>query len=149
MGPMMQPIANLTTPEPPAGFGDSLRRIISAAVVTLQGDAGLLVLRRGGVELERVSHGLGLVDLEPTARLLKTQVPKLATNGAGERHFARLRGSGGRFRFVLALPVRLVHEIEGTLCIFRSGTARAFVTADQESLSGFAGQIAIAIENAW
>src|SRR5207248_8067607 len=98
-----------------------------------QGDAGLLVLRRGGLEFERVSNGLGLLDLEPTARLLKSQIPKLAATGAGERHFARLRGSGGRFRLVLALPVRLVHEIEGTLCVFRSSPTRAFVTADQES----------------
>jgi PAS domain S-box-containing protein len=145
----MQPLGDLITPDPPADFGDSLRRILSAAVPMLQGDAGLLVLRRGGVEFERVTHGLGLVDLEPTARLLRSRIPKLAASGAGARHFARLRSTGGRFRFVLALPIRLVHEIEGTLCIFRSGAARAFVTADQESLAGFAEQIAIAIENAW
>jgi PAS domain S-box-containing protein len=141
----------LPTPQAEAattGFADTLRRILAAAVNTLHGDAGVLVLRRGEDEIERVTHGLGLLDLEPLARLLQDPVPKLLDAPSGRR-FARLRRPRGRFRFVIALPIRLVQGVQGVVCVFRESAARAFAVADQDSLAGFAEQVAIAVENAW
>lgn len=137
------------TQSTPATLTTSLQRVLSATVTTLHGDAGLLVLYRSTQEIERVTHGLGLLDLEPTTVLLREVLPRLAIESVQGRHYLRLRQPRGRFRFLMALPVRLVHQVQGLLCVFRAQTSRAFMVADQESLAGFAEQAAIAIENAW
>jgi len=128
-----------------------LRLIISNAVEMLRGQAGLIaLLGRDGEFHVRASYGLPAQAEQLFAPLL-TDIPLSDPTWPMSDLYARLRvaaaSAGISLRQVVGLPLTLEEELIGVIYVFRTRDT-AFSTNEQQVLSSFADQAAIAVRNA-
>lgn len=122
-----------------------LKLILENAVRMVNGQAGLIVLRKGGSLVPRASIGLPVKAVplfEPLWRDLPADVPDLAVRLALASRAARVR-----LRQVVSLPLNIGEETIGFIFIFRAHGV-AFSSNDRHVLSAFADQAAVAVQNA-
>ena len=131
-----------------------LRLILESAVEMVQGEVGLIALRENdGAFRIAASYGLP-VRLLPRFAPLLTDIPYLSDGTTATWHIPDLqvrlgmvaRAVGLPLHQIVALPLAVEDELLGLIYIFRAGSA-AFSLNDQQVLSSFADQAAIAVRN--
>jgi len=138
-------------------LSDLLRLVIEKAVEILDAEAGLIALREEGYPNLQVyaRYGLDKDLLDLFAPLLAGEfLDRLLQTGSWAspdlRDPLRIASSvlGVRLRQVVALPLVVAGEPMGVIYIFRSSSRPVFSPNDQQVLSAFADQAAIAVHNA-
>jgi PAS domain S-box-containing protein len=129
-----------------------LRLILTSAAEMVRAEAGLIALRRDGSSTltVRASYGIPVSLLSRFAPLL-TDFPLYAHEYAIPDLQARLNLVTRAIRLplhqVIALPLTFEDRLLGVIYLFRSGSI-AFSANDENVLSSFADQAAIAVRNA-
>ncbi len=132
-----------------------LRLILESAVEMVQGEVGLIALRENDSTF-RIAASYGLpARLLPRFAPLLTDIPYLSDGTTATWHIPDLqmrlgmvaRAVGLPLHQIVALPLVVENELLGLIYIFRAGSA-AFSLNDQQVLSSFADQAAIAVRNA-
>ncbi|MEM7030252.1 MAG: ATP-binding protein [Chloroflexota bacterium] len=128
-----------------------LKLILESAVDLIMGKAGLIVLRQeNGELLPRASFGLpaeAVSLFDPLWRDISpddSSVPSDITL----RLVIASRATGMPLRQVVSLPLAVEGENQGFIYIFRARGSESFTANDQQVLSTFATQAAIAVHNA-
>jgi PAS domain S-box-containing protein len=128
-----------------------LELILQSAVEILVGQAGLITLRRDdGLFHPYASIGLPLEAVplfEPLWRDLEIEDSREAIPDISLRLALASKAAGVTLRQVVALPLEIGRDAIGYIFIFRAWGA-AFSSNDQQVLSAFANQAAIAVQNA-
>ncbi len=128
-----------------------LELILQSAVEILAGQAGLITLRRDdGLFRPYASIGLPVETVplfEPLWRDLENEKSREAIPDIALRLGLASKAAGVPLRQVVALPLEIGREAIGYIFIFRARGV-AFSSNDQQVLSAFANQAAIAVQNA-
>ncbi len=128
-----------------------LELILQSAVELLAGQAGLITLRRndgGFAPLASIGLPIRAVPLfDPLWRDLESVKKRDSVPDLSLRLALASKAAGVPLRQVVTLPLEMGEEIIGYIFIFRARGA-AFSNNDQQVLSAFADQAAIAVHNA-
>jgi PAS domain S-box-containing protein len=135
-----------------------LDQALRHAVDLVNGVAGLIALRGSGESFQFVAR-YGIEErLLPRFEPLLTRIPLTIERDQTPRwRFPELelRFAGVideatlRFQHVMAIPLITSEQLLGIIYVFRMPRMAAFSNLDEDALSGFADQVAIAVEHAW
>jgi PAS domain S-box-containing protein len=138
-------------------FQSKLMAILSNAVDALSGNAGIIALwnEREKRFVEGASYGLEPRVVDRLRPLLREAIPDLATS---EQSFDRLSQLAPDLHVsattteqvqdpIIALPLEIAGKTIGLIYVLRSYSADSFSSSDQRTLSAFADQIAISVQN--
>ena len=135
-----------------------LSRILSEAVNTLGGNAGIIALweKKKRRFVEGAVYGLDTGAIDKLRPLLRDAIPDLASSEHSFGHLSRLAPhlqvpattTEQLQDPVIALPLEIDGNMNGLIFILRSYSEKPFSFDDQNILSAFADQVAITMQNA-
>lgn len=141
------------------GLNQVLEQVMDSLIALVQAERGFLVLREQRGELRvRIARGIQHVNLEEEAFALSRTIvhqvidsgePVLTTNAQDDPRF-RMETSivSHQLRSILCVPMKLKAETIGVMFVDNRAHVGRFDESDQELLTAFADQAAMAIYNA-
>jgi putative nucleotidyltransferase with HDIG domain len=136
-----------------------LEEVMDSSIALVQAERGFLVLlAEQGDARVRIARGVDHVDLEEAAfalsrtivqRVIASGEPVLTTNAQEDPRFGKETSIvSHQLRSILCVPMKLKDEVIGVMFLDNREQTGRFDDADQELLSAFADQAAMAIYNA-